>query len=200
MRKAGRMLREARLRAGLGQTDLSRAAGIPARTVRRIEAGEVMPRVDTLERLLLSCGRTLSSEPRPGGPAEQGSDDLAINVSKALYFLRGQAVRHVVVGDLGARLRGARVRVGGVEILVPDESGLRTRLVSVLRLLNRPFSRVKLEVAHVKTDRFDEIRRAATLLGPVPTPVACLDDLIDLAKDEGRRVTPVLLREQLDQG
>lgn len=36
---------------------------MPQATVARIERGVITPRVDSLERLLLVCGRTLEAEP-----------------------------------------------------------------------------------------------------------------------------------------
>jgi transcriptional regulator with XRE-family HTH domain len=64
--RAGSALREARSAAGLTQRALARLAGVPQPTVARIESGTVVPRVDTLERLLRPCGRQLTTAPRPG--------------------------------------------------------------------------------------------------------------------------------------
>ena len=41
-------------------------AGVPQPTVSRIESGTVIPRVDTLDRLLAACGQGLEALPRPG--------------------------------------------------------------------------------------------------------------------------------------
>lgn len=41
-------------------------AGVPQPTVSRIESGAVIPRVDTLDRLLGACGEGLEALPRPG--------------------------------------------------------------------------------------------------------------------------------------
>src|SRR5581483_12254499 len=56
---AGTLLREARMRAGLGQRELARRAGIPQPTLSRIERGLASPRFDTLDRLLRECGLAL---------------------------------------------------------------------------------------------------------------------------------------------
>ena len=83
-RTAARLVSEARRRAGLGQADLSRITHVPLRTLTRIESGEAVPRTDTLERLLLGCGRTLTAEPRPMAPdAEEGTS--APNLTQALH-------------------------------------------------------------------------------------------------------------------
>lgn len=56
---AARMLRHARLEAGLTQREVALAAGVPQSTVARIELGRLTPRLDTLDRLLRVTGRTI---------------------------------------------------------------------------------------------------------------------------------------------
>ena len=63
---AGWTLREARRRAGLTQRALALKAGIPQPTIARIESQAVVPRVDTLDRLLSACGFALETYRRPG--------------------------------------------------------------------------------------------------------------------------------------
>jgi transcriptional regulator with XRE-family HTH domain len=63
---AGRMVREARRRAGLTQRGLAAKSGIPQETIARIERGRADPRVGTLDRLLEACGYGLESMPRLG--------------------------------------------------------------------------------------------------------------------------------------
>src|SRR5262245_11483204 len=63
---AGRALRDARRRAGLTQRALALRAGIPQPTIARIESRAVVPRVDTLDRLLAACGFALETLRRPG--------------------------------------------------------------------------------------------------------------------------------------
>jgi transcriptional regulator with XRE-family HTH domain len=63
---AARVLRQARRRAGLTQRELAARAGVPQSQVAKIESGTVVPRVDTLDRLLQVCGEGLESHPRPG--------------------------------------------------------------------------------------------------------------------------------------
>jgi transcriptional regulator with XRE-family HTH domain len=63
---AARILRQARRRAGFTQRQLASKAGVPQPMVARIESGAVIPRVDTLDRLLEACGEGLESHPRPG--------------------------------------------------------------------------------------------------------------------------------------
>ncbi len=64
--KAASMLRYARRLAGLTQRQLAERAGVPQATVGRIEAGQITPRVDTLEKLLRAAGQELNVSARPG--------------------------------------------------------------------------------------------------------------------------------------
>jgi transcriptional regulator with XRE-family HTH domain len=64
--EAATTLRDARRRAGLTQRALASRSGIPQPAIARIERGTVVPRVDTLDRLLAGCGEQLGTERRPG--------------------------------------------------------------------------------------------------------------------------------------
>ena len=66
MSMAGRMVREARRRAGLTQRQLAAKSGIPQETIARIERGRADPRVNTLDRLLEACEFGLEVMPRLG--------------------------------------------------------------------------------------------------------------------------------------
>lgn len=59
-----RALREARLAAGLTQRGLAAGAGVPQSTVARIESGQMMPRVDTFDRLLRVADKRVAVAPR----------------------------------------------------------------------------------------------------------------------------------------
>ena len=67
------VLRDARRLAGLSQRALARRARVPQPTVARIESGAVVPRVDTLDKLLAFCGWSLTSERRPGDGIDRSS-------------------------------------------------------------------------------------------------------------------------------
>jgi transcriptional regulator with XRE-family HTH domain len=58
----GTALRRARYRGGWTQRALARRSGVPQPAIARIESGAVVPRVDTLERLLNACGQALGVE------------------------------------------------------------------------------------------------------------------------------------------
>lgn len=55
----GRIIREARLRAGLTQKDLAERAGTTQSAVARWERGRSRPTVETLARLVAACGLEL---------------------------------------------------------------------------------------------------------------------------------------------
>jgi len=69
---AARALRSARRSAGLTQRALATRARVPQPTVARIESRAVVPRVDTLDRLLAACGVGLTVGPRPGAGVDRG--------------------------------------------------------------------------------------------------------------------------------
>jgi transcriptional regulator with XRE-family HTH domain len=58
-------LRYCRLRAGLTQRELGSRVGVPQPAIARIESGRVIPRVDTLRKLLTACGFGFELQPLP---------------------------------------------------------------------------------------------------------------------------------------
>ncbi len=63
------LVREARKRAGLTQSELGRRAGVPQSTVARIESGVRIPSTDLVERLVRAAGFEIHcqlGEPDPG--------------------------------------------------------------------------------------------------------------------------------------
>ena len=59
------LLREARREAGLTQAELARCSGTSQPTLAGYEAGRALPRLDTLERLVLCSGHELVLTVRP---------------------------------------------------------------------------------------------------------------------------------------
>lgn len=88
---AARVLRQARRRAGLTQRELASRAGVPQSRVAKIESGAVIPRVDTLDRLLEACGEGLESLPRPG----RGVDRTLFTA----HLLPPERARHAVASN-----------------------------------------------------------------------------------------------------
>jgi len=58
--RSGDVVREARLRAGLTQTELGRRIGQPQSVVARWERGAVTPSFETLRQVVRGCGLELS--------------------------------------------------------------------------------------------------------------------------------------------
>jgi predicted nucleotidyltransferase/DNA-binding XRE family transcriptional regulator len=65
---AGTLLREARTRARLSQTDLARRAGVAQSVVSAYEAGHRQPSLRTLQRLVAATGGRLVLDLEPGPP------------------------------------------------------------------------------------------------------------------------------------
>jgi transcriptional regulator with XRE-family HTH domain len=60
---AGRLIRDARIAAGLTQTDLARRSGTSQATLSAYENSERFPTAATLERILAAAGRRLATVP-----------------------------------------------------------------------------------------------------------------------------------------
>jgi transcriptional regulator with XRE-family HTH domain len=96
------MLRTARRRAGLTQSELARRAGVPQPTISRIERGVVSPSVDTLVRLLRDTGMELEMLDRP---KEDAVDRSLIRemlkktpAERARYAVRAANVMRPLIG------------------------------------------------------------------------------------------------------
>ncbi len=64
--RAGPALAHARKRSGFTQRQLAVRAGVSQSVIARIERSRITPRVDTLQRLLAACGRSLEVLPALG--------------------------------------------------------------------------------------------------------------------------------------
>lgn len=60
MDTCGLLLNEARLRAGLSQSELARRAGVPQSVISEYEAGKRQPALPTLSKLIASTGHELT--------------------------------------------------------------------------------------------------------------------------------------------
>lgn len=74
---AGNLLRLARVQRGWSQLQLAQAAGVPASTVGRIEAGQRQPSVVTLTRLLAAADFDLRMRLEPYDDHDDVLDALA---------------------------------------------------------------------------------------------------------------------------
>ncbi len=75
------LIREARRRAALSQAELARRAGTSQPTLASYESGRLVPRLDTVERILEAAGHELSLTARP--MVRRGAEPIA-EVSREL--------------------------------------------------------------------------------------------------------------------
>jgi transcriptional regulator with XRE-family HTH domain len=94
----------ARRRAGLTQRELAARTGVAQPAIARLEAGRVVPRVDTLSRLLRACGWDLDVVPRYG----EGVDRSVIRELLALTPRRRLELAAADAAGVAALDRAAR--------------------------------------------------------------------------------------------
>lgn len=216
---AARVLREARGRAGITQAKLAARAGMLQPAVARLERGATVPRVDTLERLLRACGRTLTTEPRWGGgvprdairalrtvdPLSRLHGDTApgFRPLRALRVLAARHVRFVVVGQAAARIHGAPIPLDRLDIVPLRDYMNPRRLHGALAR----FRTWRISVGKVVVRRslgpigsYDLLERAALQLPLAGRTirVASIDDLIQMAESWRERALLCAVREERD--
>lgn len=100
---AASQVNQARRAAGLSQRELSRRTGVPQSAIARIERGHQVPRADTLERLLKTCGFELRLAPVRGGGVDRSQ------VEEWLAFSPAERLRRAAgYGRMVGRLRSAQ--------------------------------------------------------------------------------------------
>jgi transcriptional regulator with XRE-family HTH domain len=101
---AAQTLRDARRQAGLTQRELARRAHAQQPTVARIESRAVVPRVDTLDRLLAACDLELATVPRPGAGVDRTQIKELLALSPAdrlrLAALDGRNLDRLLAGAI----------------------------------------------------------------------------------------------------
>jgi transcriptional regulator with XRE-family HTH domain len=90
--KPGRLLAQARSRAGLTQRELARRAGTSQSVVARIERGQTDPGAATLERLLAETGFELHVTLRPRRPTPS---HMLADVARILSLTPEERLREV---------------------------------------------------------------------------------------------------------
>jgi transcriptional regulator with XRE-family HTH domain len=88
----GRLVAQARRRAGLSQRELARRAGTAQSVVARIELGRTSPAAETLERLLAEAGFELRVELRP---RRKAPNHMLADVARILALTPEQRLREV---------------------------------------------------------------------------------------------------------
>lgn len=217
---AARVLREARGRAGLSQSELARRTGVAQPAIARIERGGAVPRVDTLERLLNACQATLVAEPALGTGVDRAPIDRLLRLTPTqrlaganapgfrpltiLRIVHARKVRCVVVGAAAARLRGAAVEVSDVEIAPEPDAMNRRRLRAATERLAQGRFRPGTAVPRWSLGAVGSYARLAGAAEEVPVEdftvtVASIDDLIRLAKRPEEAEVLGAVRSELDR-
>lgn len=158
---AALLVRTARAAAGLSQRALAARAGTSQPAVARYEAGLVVPRADTLERLLAACGRQVSarsarvhSSVRLSGP--RGRKLLRLR-SRVLELAQSVGVRNVQV--FGSVARGSDGPASDIDLLVDLAPGQDVLACYELAERLRPLlGQVDVTTASLLRD---DVRRAA---------------------------------------
>lgn len=129
---AGRLLREARLRAGFSQVELARRAGVTQSVVSAYESGARQPSLPMLDRLVRATGYELDvsvqtatahpSEPAPPAP----TGPLAERLARHSRQVRDIAARHGLanVRVCGSVVRGEDTVDRDVDLLVDVGPGV----------------------------------------------------------------------------
>lgn len=130
MESPGDLLREARSRAGLSQSDLAVRAGVTQSVISEYEAGKRQPAVPTLARLVAATGHELTLGLERSDPAVRGLPDtpLGRRLRQHRQALR-EAVRTAGGSNLrvfGSVARGEDGPDSDVDLLVdlPDDTSL----------------------------------------------------------------------------
>lgn len=200
---AARAVREARRRAGITQEELARRSGLRQPAVARIETGRVIPRVDSLDRLLGACEAALVVERRLGAEVDRepirdllrlepagrlaraAAEARGFRPGRTLQILAARKVRFVLVGAVAERVQGSPAPADAVEIVVAPGAMNRRRLtLAVDRLQSfrwNPTGRLRWRFTPPPgAPGYEELERAADEL-PVAgktVRVASLDDLL----------------------
>jgi transcriptional regulator with XRE-family HTH domain len=96
---AGSLIREARLRAGLTQTQLGKRTGKDRAQIARWERDDVAPSIDTVLELIRACGYDLSldlveyEQPDDGALAETSKLTPQERIARLLRRLESDAAR-----------------------------------------------------------------------------------------------------------
>jgi transcriptional regulator with XRE-family HTH domain len=105
---AGKTLKEARLRAGLTQTELAERLGASQPVVARLESGRANPRIATFERALAATGHRLAVTVEASGypPIDETLITGNLQISPADRIRRFAASYRGVKPLAGAALKG----------------------------------------------------------------------------------------------
>jgi predicted nucleotidyltransferase/DNA-binding XRE family transcriptional regulator len=122
MSLAARLIREARLSAGLTQAELAERAGTSQPTIAAYEAGDKVPNVTTLERVLRATGTSLEARRSSSGRRQGRLRGLLDERRDQIVEL---AARHHArnVRVFGSVARGEETDTSDVDLLVDMAPG-----------------------------------------------------------------------------
>lgn len=104
---SGRLLREARLRAGLSQAALAALAGKPTSVIGRWERGEVKPSLETLQELIRACGLEIRFRLGVFDPAQDATIAAALRLTPEERLAQLEAWAEFVLEARANRTRAA---------------------------------------------------------------------------------------------
>lgn len=121
MQTAAYLIRSARLRAGLSQTELARLASIPQSMVSLYEGGKREPSFTTLTRIIAATGFRLETSLEAISSLQRRVFEHRAELLGALQALGASRVRL-----FGSTARGQDTTSSDVDLLVdlPDDAGL----------------------------------------------------------------------------
>lgn len=135
-RSPGSLLREARKRASLSQTDVARRADVAQSVVSAYESGRREPAFGTLERLIAATGHRLDVRLEPAADARPGLPDtpLGRRLRQRRRQLLAAAKKHGAsnVKVFGSVARGEDTPDSDIDILV--DLSPRSSLITLGRL------------------------------------------------------------------
>ena len=122
MRLAARLIKEARSAAGLTQAQLAERAGTSQPTIAAYEAGDKVPNVSTLERVLRATGTTLVAS---RSPSARPSGRLRRLLEQRREEIVELAARHHArnIRVFGSVARGEETNASDVDLLVDMDPG-----------------------------------------------------------------------------
>ena len=127
---SGALLREARTRAGLSQSDLARRAGIAQSVVSEYESGKRQPALSTFAKLVQGTGHELSLELLRTEPSVRGIPDTPLGRRLRRHRQALLAAATSAGGSnlrvFGSVARGEDTPVSDRDLLIdlPDDTGL----------------------------------------------------------------------------
>jgi predicted nucleotidyltransferase/DNA-binding XRE family transcriptional regulator len=162
---AGQLLRDARTRAGLSQTDLARSAGVAQSVVSDYERHRREPGLTTLSRLVAATGHTLTLDVVPGEHPVRGLPDTRLgrrlrrHRRRVLALASAHGATNVRV--FGSVARGEDGPASDVDLLVDLAPG--TGLLALIGLARELGDLLGTSVDVVPADSLKPARRASIL-------------------------------------